>query len=205
MAFRPSKYFLELLEKERQKKQPKVADCEVPSCKNPGEYRAPKTRALDEYYHFCLGHVQEYNKNWDFFDGMSRDEIEKHMYNTVLWDRPTAEMVIGQYDFSRLHQRIYENLNFEEDVNFDAGRGKDKGRSTSNMPAQERDALATLGLEPPLQWEEVQAAYKSLVKKHHPDMHGGSNAEEEEKMKAINLAYSVLKIAYQKYKVLEER
>ena len=103
MAFRPSKYFLDMIEKERLKKSPKIAPCDVPSCKHSGEYRAPKTRALDEYYNFCLEHVQEYNKNWDFFDGMSRAEIENHMYNTFLWDRPTADMVGGPVDLSLIH------------------------------------------------------------------------------------------------------
>lgn len=202
MAFRPSKYFLDMIEKERQKKRPKLADCDVPSCKNPGEYRAPKTRALDEYYNFCLEHVQEYNKNWDFFDGMSRAEIENHMYNTFLWDRPTTEMAGGPVDFERLQRRIYENLEFGEHINFQTGQ-KNSYQGDTEMPAQERDALAVLGVEPPLEWDEVQSAYKKLVKKYHPDIHDGSDPEAEEKMKRINMAYSVLKIAYQKYKVLE--
>ena len=40
-----------------------------------GEYRAPKGRErLNEYFWFCLNHVREYNKAWDYYAGMSERE-----------------------------------------------------------------------------------------------------------------------------------
>ena len=38
---------------------------------------------------------------------------------------------------------------------------------------------------------EVKARYKELVKRHHPDAHGGDKAAEE-KLKTINIAYAEL-------------
>ncbi len=38
----------------------------------------------------------------------------------------------------------------------------------------------------------VKARYKELVKRYHPDANGGDNSAED-RLKGINLAYSVLK------------
>ena len=45
-----------------------------------GEFKAPKSRVLlNEYYFFCLEHVKEYNKSWDFYKGLSVNQIENSM------------------------------------------------------------------------------------------------------------------------------
>ena len=50
--------------------------CDSPKCKEKGEYRAPKSRVmLNEYFYFCLDHIKEYNKSWDFYKGMSVEQI----------------------------------------------------------------------------------------------------------------------------------
>jgi curved DNA-binding protein CbpA len=41
----------------------------------------------------------------------------------------------------------------------------------------------------------LKARYKELVKRHHPDAHGGDKAAEE-RLKVINQAYSTLKTSY---------
>ena len=33
---------------------------------------------------FCEKHISEYNKKWDFFDGMSELEIENFMYDDII-------------------------------------------------------------------------------------------------------------------------
>ncbi len=57
-------------------------------------------------------------------------------------------------------------------------------------------ALATLGLAPGATWDQINAAHRLLLKKHHPDSHAGN----EDKMKQataqsqkINEAYQFLK------------
>ena len=44
------------------------------------------------------------------------------------------------------------------------------------------------------QWR-ICFRYKELVKRHHPDTHGGDK-EAEERLKEINQAYSTLKASY---------
>ena len=64
--------------------------CDNSECSVKGEFKAPKSRAnLNEYYFFCLKHVSEYNKSWDFYRGLSVDEIEISMRKDTVWDRPS--------------------------------------------------------------------------------------------------------------------
>ena len=67
--------------------QPK--SCEMPGCRACGEHRAPRDRSLSGYYWFCLDHVREYNKAWDFFSGMNETEVENHINSSFYGDRPT--------------------------------------------------------------------------------------------------------------------
>ena len=51
--------------------------CEAPGCRLAGEFRAPFSRdKLDQYRWFCLEHVRDYNKKWDYFRGLDAGEIE---------------------------------------------------------------------------------------------------------------------------------
>ena len=64
--------------------------CDHPGCAAQGEFRAPKSRAdLETYFWFCLLHVRQYNRAWNFFKGMSRDEIETYQHDSNTWHRPT--------------------------------------------------------------------------------------------------------------------
>ena len=54
---------------------PQPTHCQHPDCDKPGVYRAPKSRKqLNEYFWFCLDHVRDYNKAWDYYAGMSETE-----------------------------------------------------------------------------------------------------------------------------------
>ena len=73
--------------------------------------------------------------------------------------------------------------------------GSDSADHAARTPTSEEDrALAALDLRPPVDFSEIKARYKSLVKRHHPDANGGSR-EAEERLKSINRAYSILKAA----------
>ena len=63
--------------------------CEAPGCRLHGEYRAPWARdRLNEYRWFCLEHVREYNKKWDYFAGLGAEQIEAHIRADTTWRRP---------------------------------------------------------------------------------------------------------------------
>lgn len=180
--------------------------CQAPGCAAHGEFRAPKSReTLRDYYWFCLDHVRTYNGAWDYFKGMSQGEIERHMYNTMIWDRPTWHSSFAGTVDARLKQRIYERFMDSDapfaDFSFKGGDNTDEQTRFSGLPAApapEIEALAVMGLSPPVDWDRIRARYKHLAKAHHPDRTGNDKTSEE-LLKKINLAYSVLKVAWHKY------
>ena len=88
-----------------------VRQCDMPGCSRDGEFRAPKDRSLSEYYQFCQEHVAEYNKAWDFFDGMNAKEIEDHIIRSAFWDRPTRKF--SDFNEDELRHKAWEFYNGE--------------------------------------------------------------------------------------------
>ena len=62
----------------------------------------------------------------------------------------------------------------------------------TKVSQQDRDALQVMELNQEVKWEQIQAKFKELVKKYHPDKNHG-NKKFEDKLKKITLAYSQLK------------
>jgi len=180
--------------------------CDFPGCTNRGEFKAPKSRYnLNDYYWFCLEHIQEYNSNWDYFKGMSDAEIENHINQSILGDRPTWKVSDFLNNEDRLKDNIRKSFSDSESAFQDftfKGEATD-GNSAENfdinhLPNTAVEALKIMGLTPPVEWKHIRNTYKSLVKKYHPDRNGGS-IESQDKLKQINLSYSILKISYQKF------
>ena len=64
--------------------------CEWEGCESAGAYRAPKGRGREgQYHHFCLEHVQLYNKSYNYFSGMKDDDVQEYQRNARLGERPT--------------------------------------------------------------------------------------------------------------------
>lgn len=192
-------------------------NCEIAGCPELGEYKAPKSRAeLNSYYWFCLDHVRAYNQSWDFFKGMSPEEVEKHLYRTTVWDRPTWRMTqAGVGGEERMRAQIFEAFAKGEGVFGDfPNRAEDADAQeqprakahidVGSIPHPSLEALAAMDLAPPVSWDEVKARYKTLAKKYHPDTNTDDRTAEE-RLKSINLAYSILKLSYQHYLKLDEK
>lgn len=181
--------------------------CDVPGCCDHGEFRAPKSRKeLRDYYWFCLDHVREYNRNWDYFNGMDEADIEQHIRKSTIWDRPTWKMSARQVNDTILRQRLKEHFGFagfEETYSRTEQDDEEIHFSKAQASSAEVEALTVLNITPPTDLQEIKLRYKKLAKKFHPDLNGGcKNAEE--KLKKINIAYTVLKIAYQKYSTMAD-
>ena len=165
----------------------KTRVCDHPDCDRPGEYRAPKARdRLNDYYWFCLEHVREYNRSWNYYAGMSDGEVEEDIRRSTTWNRPSwpfGTMQPGQ----RARRRVDDPFGFMDD-------GDEDGESRRRQPpdSAEARAAAIMELEPPFTLERLKARYKELVKKHHPDANGGDKAAEE-RLKSINEAYTTLR------------
>ncbi|HEY9235856.1 MAG TPA: molecular chaperone DnaJ, partial [Phenylobacterium sp.] len=72
--------------------------CDHPGCRTAATARAPKSRdMLNEHYWFCQPHAAEYNKQWDFFAGMSEGEIRRRQAESAVGDRPTWQFKASKF------------------------------------------------------------------------------------------------------------
>lgn len=165
--------------------------CDHPGCPELGEYRAPRSRdRLDQYYWFCLEHVRDYNKAWNYYAGMSDAEVEDDLRRSTTWNRPTWRFGLGDGDTrSQAFRRVRDPFGIFEDDEADDRR---PGSNRPSVHSPEGRAFAIMGLEPPVTLDELKRRYKELVKKHHPDANGGDRAAEE-RLKSINEAYTTLR------------
>lgn len=159
----------------------KLRLCEKSGCEASGDFRAPKSpHLLRDYYWFCLDHVREYNKAWDFYKGMSSEEIEASRVSDVTWNRPSWP--VGGWRI------LLENATY-----LDGLEPFLKGLSPSpTVPPEVQKALSTLELTLPLTIESLKKQYKKLAKRHHPDLNAGDK-QAEERLKVVNEAYQIVK------------
>tara|TARA_B110000438_G_scaffold87336_1_gene86794 strand:+ start:223 stop:810 length:588 start_codon:yes stop_codon:yes gene_type:complete len=166
--------------------------CDRKTCQNHGDFKAPKSRSnLNDYYYFCLKHVTEYNKSWDFYKGLSVDEIELSMRKDTVWDRPSWPLkgnpnkVMDQLkDFLVNDYTLFEKD--KEIQDFLKNKLIDE-----NITKEEHRSLKILGLEMPVSVDEIKKKYKKLVKIFHPDVNG-DNKNAEKKFKEVTEAYKIL-------------
>ena len=52
----------------------KVRLCDRHGCTNPGNCPAPKSPNSPERWYFCETHAAEYNRGWDYFEGLSAED-----------------------------------------------------------------------------------------------------------------------------------
>ncbi len=159
--------------------------CDHPGCTREGEYRAPRSRDhLDDYYWFCLDHVRAYNAAWDYYKGMSADQIEAEIRTSTTWQRPTWPL--GQKTSNRkFNFAVNDPFGLFDDEHDEIKRAK------TRPPTPEEKAMTVLGLEGPLTLAALKARYKELVKLHHPDANNGDKAAEE-RFKDVSQAYTTL-------------
>jgi hypothetical protein len=165
--------------------------CQHPDCGEAGNYRAPVGRDRpNEFYRFCLEHVRAYNKEWDYYRGMSLDEIEKERGRDATWQRPTWRLGGASPHAFTEDDKVVDPLGV-----FSARQARSRARARTRKLSEEEKALDTLGLKLPCGLSEVRTRYKELVKRLHPDANGGDRAAEE-RLKLVNHAYSTLKAFY---------
>jgi hypothetical protein len=166
--------------------------CEHSGCTAEGLYRAPKSRdRLTDYYVFCLDHVRDYNRTWDYYRGMSQDQIEAHIRFDTVWQRPTWPLGnLGAQHGRDPLDAIRDGFGFFEE----RARERQEAEERWKPRTAEEKALSVLGLKPPALFAEIKARYKELVKRLHPDTNGGDRSREEQ-LQAVIRAYKTLQAA----------
>lgn len=181
-----------------------VPPCGWEGCERPGPFKAPKGHRADgEYHNFCLEHVRHYNTAFNFFAGMSRDELEDALHAPP---RAEARPSFGTGDPSLNRSRAAREAAMRPGDRFGdpfgvfaryrwrQGRTEAAPERVRPLNEPDRRALEALGIIGPARSDQIKAAYKALVKIHHPDANGGDKGSEE-RLRAIIAAYSHLKKA----------
>lgn len=172
--------------------------CDAPGCAAAGAYKAPKSRErLRDYYYFCLPHVREYNAKWNYFAGLSDEQVLSHIEKDAIGHRPTRRLSGEEKEAAagRQNHPLYAVF-FDP---FDLGRGLFDEAPHSPVTEREseyekeiRAACAVLQTDYPPVLEAVRKSYKVLVKKLHPDSGAGKSPEAAERFHQVVAAYKFL-------------
>lgn len=175
--------------------------CDEPGCDEPGEFRAPLydgvRRAGDgpgRYRYLCLDHVREFNTRYNFFSGMTPDEINDAQRPYAGWERETrafahsgADVPPKWGDFSDPLDAI--GARFRQRMEAEKARADGKP-----LTGDDRKALSVLGLTVDADRKALRARYSELVRKFHPDRNGGDRSFETALQKVVE-AYQLLRKA----------
>ena len=163
--------------------------CEWENCKESGKFKAPleKDNSKDHKW-LCEEHIKLFNKNWNYFEGMSQNEIENFLKSDITWHRPTQKFGSPDNFFNILWNNVLSDK-------FNIFNGEKNFNSLNNkqLSEKDRDAFRIMGLEFDVDWLIIQKKFKTLVKKFHPDRNLG-NKQFEDELKKITMAYSHLKL-----------
>ena len=149
-----------------------------------------------------MPHAGEYNRNWDYFAGMSEAEVRKVQEARLTGDRPTWEFKASR--FSREAASFSAKAGTGQGYSDPFGMfGAAKARATAEAEASdrfrrmgklERKALAELDLQDTADSTGIRTRYLELVKRCHPDTNGGDRSTEA-KLQRVLKAYKTLKSA----------
>jgi len=173
--------------------------CEWQGCAGRGTHRAPKGRDREgQYFRFCLDHVREYNKSYNYFAGMADDDIVAWQRSAAFGHRPTWTIGVNNPGASRARDGFSWSEAFIDPFGF-VGGGEPPHTGSSEPPRRplrnaERRSFAALDLEGGEDASEIKARYKTLVKRLHPDANGGDRGSED-RLRQIIQAYHYLKSA----------
>lgn len=196
MANINSKYFDDI--KITKKKEVEKASnlCQWKDCDLPAAHRAPIGRGQEgQYLNFCLNHVREYNKNYNYFEGMNQSDLSKFQKESMLGNRPTWKLGVnnkeqlGKYSAEEILKKLKADK---------VGASTSQNETTQKTARRQKignaakKALYVLGLDTNSSSDEIKNKYKLLVKRHHPDLKGGKETTDEKLIEIIK-SYRYLK------------
>ncbi|KQT85862.1 J domain-containing protein [Aurantimonas sp. Leaf443] len=180
---------------------PRTPECAWEGCHEPGSHKAPLGRDQEgKYLNFCVDHVRQYNKAYNYFSGLDDKDIQRFLKDAMTGHRPTFPMghngtanpsasptPAARRAARRPGQRPKDPFNlFGADGQPMAPPPRRKVRSL------EVKAFEQLGLTEGATGEAVRARYKALVKQLHPDANGGDRSTED-RLRDVIQAYKLLK------------
>ena len=143
-----------------------VRMCDRHGCDQPGDRPAPKSPNSPERWYFCETHAGEYNRNWNYFEGLSAEDAA-----------------------AREADERGASSGFAESSHYRWGGPGDGSRSRDEMRA-----LGVLELEADADFDAVRTAWRRLAKANHPDVNPG-DTDAAARFQGIQAAYEVLRQA----------
>jgi hypothetical protein len=169
------------------------ARCAIPGCVAPGEFKAPLQPANFDgpgtWRFLCLDHVREHNSRYNYFEGMSPDEISLAQGPLGGWERPNSHFAANGADPPPKWSDFSDPL---EAISGRFGRVHDLGGRSSRFSKAERRALSVLGLGEEADMHALRQRYSALVRRYHPDKNGGDRSQEGRLGEVIE-AYQLLR------------
>ncbi len=141
-------------------------ECDRHGCGEAGLCPAPKSPNNPDKWYFCQKHAAEYNKGWDYFEGLDKEQKA---------ERAKAER--------------QESEGYAEASHYGWTGSGDGSRS-----ADEMRALEVLDLEGDADFAQVKKAWREKAKLVHPDVKP-DDVEAAAEFQKLQLAYEVLKSA----------
>lgn len=170
--------------------------CAEPGCEAAGEFRAPMAgpRPSDlppQYRWLCLDHVRAFNSSYNFFSGMSPDEIHDAQRPLAGWERETrAFNATGGSD------RPPRWADFSDPLDAIGARWRNampaERKDGKPLTGRDRESLRAMGLDVDADRHALRKRYSELVRKYHPDRNGGDRSHEAALQRVIE-AYQQLK------------
>ena len=139
-------------------------ECDRHGCTEPGLCPAPKSPNSPDRWHFCQKHAAEYNKGWDYFEGLDKEQAAER---------------------KRTEQR-------DANAYTEAQHYGWSGSGDGTWSADELLALEVLELEPDTDFDTIKKAFRIRAKAVHPDVKP-NDEEAAKEFQKIQVAYEVLK------------
>ncbi|MDJ0612349.1 MAG: J domain-containing protein [Rhizobiaceae bacterium] len=199
-----SKYFDSIRITKGKKKKPQASArqttsevCQWDGCEKPGTHKAPLGRDMEgKYLSFCIDHVREYNKGYNYFSGLGDDDIKKFQKDALTGHRPTWTMGVNKdgkknpYSEGDPRAAIADRV-IQRSMRR-TGQLHGSGAPARKLKALEKKAFDDLGIPHSATPDDIKKHYKALVKRHHPDMNGGDRSAEV-RLAQIIKSYKILK------------
>lgn len=163
--------------------------CDWPECSEGGSYPAPDADGSKDRRFFCLDHIRTYNQSFNFFEGMSEEDIQAYQRSAHTGHRPTWTMGANRASPSEATDWQWQDpLDLMPKM---AARQK-AGNAPRKASTGQTRALGALGLDATATADEVKTRYKQRIKQYHPDANGGDRKYEQQ-MNAVLQAFNYLK------------
>lgn len=167
------------------------AHCAVPGCPAPGEFKAPLQPASFDgpgnWRFLCLDHVREHNAKYNWFEGMSPEEITEAQSPLAGWERPSRRFAANGADPPPAWADFADPLDAISTRFAHVRNG-----TPSRFSKAERRGLSVLGLGEDADRNQLRKRYSGLVRRYHPDKNGGDRSHEQRLGEVIE-AYQLLR------------